>query len=135
MYFRKVKLKNYRNFSSLTIDLDSNLNIFIGNNAQGKTNLLEGVNLIIKGSSYRTKEDREAIKWNNESAYLFGEINKDGENIQISLALERKSEGFYKNKLIKTIKINKNIQKKTALNKEFKGVVFSPEHLPDSPNC
>ncbi len=129
MYFRKVKLKNYRNFSSLTIDLDPNLNIFIGNNAQGKTNLLEGLNLIIKGSSYRTKEDREAIKWNNESAYLFGEINKDGENIQISLALERKSEGFYKNKLIKTIKINKNIQKKTALNKEFKGVVFSPEHL------
>ncbi|GAH79046.1 unnamed protein product [marine sediment metagenome] len=111
MYFRKVKLKNYRNFSNLSLDLDSNLNIFIGNNAQGKTNLLEGLNLIIKGSSYRTKEDREAIKWNNESAYLFGEINKDGENIQISLALEKKSEGFYKNKLIKTIKINQNIRK------------------------
>lgn len=89
MYFKKVKLKNYRNFSNLSIDLDSNLNIFIGNNAQGKTNLLEGLNLIIKGSSYRTKEDREAIKWNNENAYLSGEINKDDENIQISLALEK----------------------------------------------
>jgi DNA replication and repair protein RecF len=129
LYFKKVKLKNYRNFSNLSIDLDSNLNIFIGNNAQGKTNLLEGLNLIIKGSSYRTKEDREAIKWNNKNAYLSGEINKDDENIQISLALEKKSEDFYKNKLIKTIKINQNIQKKTTLNKEFKGVVFSPEHL------
>ena len=131
MYFKKIRLKNYRNFSNLSIDLDSNLNIFIGNNAQGKTNLLEGLNLIIKGSSYRTKDDREAIKWNNKSAYLFGEINKDGENIQIALALalEKKSKDFYKNKLIKTIKINQNIQKKTALNKEFKGVVFSPEHL------
>lgn len=129
MYFKKVRLKNYRNFSNLSIELDSNLNIFIGNNAQGKTNLLEGLNLIIKGSSYRTKDDREAIKWNNKSAYLFGEINKDGENIQIGLALEKKSEDFYKNKLSKTIKINQNIQKKTALNKEFKGVVFSPEHL------
>jgi len=129
LYFKKVRLKNYRNFSNLSIDFDSNLNIFIGNNAQGKTNLLEGLNLIIKGSSYRTKEDREAINWNSETAYLFGEINKDDEDTQIALALEKKSEDFYKSKLIKTIKINQNIQKKAALNKEFKGVIFSPEHL------
>ena len=129
MYFKKVRLKDYRNFSNLSIDLDSNLNIFIGNNAQGKTNLLEALNLIIKGSSYRTKEDKEVINWNNERAYLFGELSKDDENIQIALVLEKKSEGFYKNKLSKTIKINQNIQKKAALNKEFKGVVFSPEHL------
>jgi len=129
LYFKKIKLKNYRNFSDLSIEFDPNLNIFIGNNAQGKTNLLEGINLIVKGSSYRTKEDKEVINWNSESAYLFGEINKDDENIQIALALEKKTEDFYKNKLIKTIKINQNIQKKTALNKEFKGVVFSPEHL------
>jgi len=122
-------LKNYRNFSNLSIEFDPNLNIFIGNNAQGKTNLLEGINLILKGSSYRTKEDKEVINWNSESAYLFGEVNKDDENIQVALALEKKPEDFYKNKLIKTIKINQNIQKKTALNKEFKGVVFSPEHL------
>ena len=129
MYFKKIKLKNYRNFSDLSIEFDPNLNIFIGNNAQGKTNLLEGINFIVKGSSYRTKEDKEVINWNNKSAYLFGEVNKDDENIQVALALEKKSENFYKNKLIKIIKINQNIQKKTALNKEFKGVVFSPEHL------
>jgi len=129
LYFKKVRLKNYRNFSNLSIDLDSNLNIFIGSNAQGKTNLLEAFNLIIKGSSYRTKEDKEVINWNKERAYLFGELSKDDENIQIALVLEKKLEGFYKNKLSKTIKINQNIQKKAALNKEFKGVVFSPEHL------
>jgi DNA replication and repair protein RecF len=129
LYFKKVRLKNYRNFLNLSIDIDPNLNIFIGNNAQGKTNLLEALNLIIKGSSYRTKEDKEAINWDNENAYLFGEIIKDNENIQIAIALEKKPGDFYKNKLIKTIKIKQNIQKKTALNKEFKGVVFSPEHL------
>ena len=129
MYLKKIRLKNYRNFSSLSIDLDSNLNIFIGNNAQGKTNILEALNLIIKGSSYRTKDDKEVINWNNKSAYLFGEASKDDENIQIALALEKKLEDFYKNKLSKTIRINQNIQKKAALNKEFKGVVFSPEHL------
>jgi len=129
LYFKKIKLKNYRNFSNLSIEVDPNLNIFIGNNAQGKTNLLEGINLIVKGSSYRTKEDKEVINWNSKSAYLFGEISKDDENIQVALALEKKPEDFYKNKLLKTIKINQNIQKKTALNKEFKGVVFSPDHL------
>jgi len=129
LYFKKIRLKNYRNFLNLSIDIDPNLNIFIGNNAQGKTNLLEALNLIIKGSSYRTKEDKEAINWDNENAYLFGEIIKDNENIQIAIALEKKPGDFYKNKLIKTIKIKQNIQKKTALNKEFKGVVFSPEHL------
>ena len=112
MYFKKIKLKNYRNFSDLSIEFDPNLNIFIGNNAQGKTNLLEGINFIVKGSSYRTKEDKEVINWNNKSAYLFGEVNKDDENIQVALALEKKSENFYKNKLIKIIKINQNIQKK-----------------------
>ena len=129
MYFKKIRLKNYRNILSLSIDLNSNLNIFIGNNAQGKTNLLEALNLIIKGSSYRTKEDKEVINWNSKNAYLFGEINKDDENIQITLALEKKTENFNKNKLSKTIKINQNIQKKSVLNKNFKGVVFSPEHL------
>jgi len=129
LYFKKVRLKNYRNFLNLSIDIDPNLNIFIGNNAQDKTNLLEALNLIIKGSSYRTKEDKEAINWDNENAYLFGEIIKDSENIQIAIALEKKPGDFYQNKLIKTIKIKQNIQKKTALNKEFKGVVFSPEHL------
>jgi len=111
------------------MDFNFNLNIFIGNNAQGKTNLLEALNLIIKGSSYRTKEDKETINWNSKNAYLFGEINKDGENIQIGIALEKKLEDFHKDKLIKTIKINQNIRKKSSLNKEFKGVVFSPEHL------
>jgi len=129
LYFKKIRLKNYRNFLNLSINTDPNLNIFIGNNAQGKTNLLEALNLIIKGSSYRTKEDKEVINWNSENAYLFGEIIKDNENIQIAVALEKKPEDFYKNKLSKTIKINQNAQKKSELNKNFKGVVFSPEHL------
>ncbi|MBC8499320.1 MAG: DNA replication/repair protein RecF [Candidatus Atribacteria bacterium] len=129
MYFQKARLKNFRNFLDLSIDISPNLNIFIGDNAQGKTNLLEALNLIIKGSSYRTNEDKEVINWDNENSYLFGEIIKDGESIQIAIALEKKAEDFYNNKLSKTIKINQKIQKKSALNKNFKGVVFSPEHL------
>jgi DNA replication and repair protein RecF len=122
-------LNNYRNFLKLSINFTPHLNIFIGDNAQGKTNLLEALNLIIRGNSYRTKNDQELINWSNKSTCLYGEINKDEENFQINLSLEKKPESFNKFKLIKIIKINQNIQSKSILNKEFKGVVFSPEHL------
>lgn len=129
MYLKTLRLNNYRNFLKLSINFTPNLNIFIGDNAQGKTNLLEALNLIIRGNSYRTKNDQELINWSKESTYLYGEINKDEENFQINLSLEKKPESFNKFKLIKIIKINQNIQSKSILNKEFKGVVFSPEHL------
>lgn len=129
MYLKTLRLNNYRNFLKLSINFTPDLNIFIGDNAQGKTNLLEALNLIIRGNSYRTKNDQELINWSNESTFLYGEINKDEENFQINLSLEKKPESFNKFKLIKIIKINQNIQRKSILNKEFKGVVFSPEHL------
>lgn len=129
MYLKTLRLNNYRNFLKLSINFTPNLNIFIGDNAQGKTNLLEALNLIIRGNSYRTKNDQELINWSNKSTCLYGEINKDEENFQINLSLEKKPESFNKFKLIKIIKINQNIQSKSILNKEFKGVVFSPEHL------
>lgn len=129
MYFNKIKLINYRNFLNTLINFNPNLNIFIGGNAQGKTNILEALNLIVRGTSYRTNDDRQLINWNNKVSYLLGEINKENENFQVSMSLEKIIEDLNKSKLIKIIKINQNIQRKSFLNKEFKGVIFSPEHL------
>lgn len=129
MYFTKIKLINYRNFLNISIDLDSNLNIFIGSNAQGKTNILEAMTILVRGASYKTNNDKQLINWDNNVSYLFGEINKNDESFEVNISLEKKVESFNKIKLTKVIKINQNIQKKSILNKEFKGVVFSPEHL------
>lgn len=129
MYFNKIKLINYRNFLNLSIDFNPTLNIFIGGNAQGKTNILEALNLIVRGTSYRTNDDKQLINWNNNTSYLFGDIYKNNESFQVNISLEKKQEELNKIKLIKTIKINQNIQRKSFLNKEFKGVIFSPEHL------
>ena len=129
MYFNKIRLINYRNFLNISIDFNPNLNIFIGGNAQGKTNLLEALNLIVQGTSYRTNDDKQLINWNNKTSYLSGEINKNNENFRVNISLEKKIEELNKIKLIKIIKINQHIQRKSFLNKEFKGVVFSPEHL------
>jgi len=104
LYFNKIRLINYRNFLNISIDFNPNLNIFIGGNAQGKTNLLEALNLIVQGTSYRTNDDKQLINWNNKTSYLLGEINKNNENFRVNISLEKKIEELNKIKLISFFK-------------------------------
>lgn len=62
MYIKKIKLTNFRNYEEQEVELENNINIFYGNNAQGKTNLLEAVYLCAIGKSYRTNRDKELVK-------------------------------------------------------------------------
>ncbi len=73
MYIEKIKLNNFRNYIEEEIKLDKNINIFYGNNAQGKTNILEAIYLCAIGKSYRTNKDREII--NTNSDFLKAEVN------------------------------------------------------------
>jgi len=129
LFFNQLKLINYRNFLDINLDFDRNINIFIGNNAQGKTNILEALNFVITGKSYRTNYDKQLINWDNKITYLHASVNKQENNYKIHVSINDKSKDINESKLIKTIKINHNFIKKSQLNKEFKGVVFSPEHL------
>lgn len=90
MYLTKIRLINYRNFLNISIDLDSNLNIFIGDNAQGKTNILEAMTMLFRGASYKTNDDKQLINWDNNVSYLFGEINKNNESFKVNISLEKK---------------------------------------------
>ena len=62
MYINKIKIQNFRNYENQEIQLDKNINIFYGNNAQGKTNILEAVFLCAFGRSFRTNKEKEMIK-------------------------------------------------------------------------
>ena len=62
MYIKKIKLQNFRNYDNLEIELNENFNIIYGNNAQGKTNIIESIYLSSIGKSFRTKKDNELIK-------------------------------------------------------------------------
>lgn len=62
MFIEKIKLTNYRNYKEQEVTFNDNINIFYGNNAQGKTNLLEAIYLCAIGKSYRTNKDKELIK-------------------------------------------------------------------------
>lgn len=70
MYIESVTLKNFRNYEDKTVDFKDGLNIVIGKNASGKTNLLESVYCSGIGKSPRTNKAREMIRWGSDNAYI-----------------------------------------------------------------
>ena len=70
MFIEKLELKNYRNYESLDIDLSNNVNIFFGDNAQGKTNILESIYLCATASSHRGSKDKDIIKFESDEAHI-----------------------------------------------------------------
>jgi DNA replication and repair protein RecF len=88
MYIEKLLLKNYRNINKTYLDLNKKLNIFIGNNGQGKTNLLEAVYLIATTESHRTNRDSELIQWDKENALVQLKLIKNNYDLTISYKIE-----------------------------------------------
>ena len=68
MWVKNIKLSNFRNYENIDINLEKNINIFYGENAQGKTNIIEAIFLSSMGKSFRAKKDSEMIKLNKEKA-------------------------------------------------------------------
>ncbi len=68
MYIKKVKLENFRNYDNLDVEFKKDFNLIYGNNAQGKTNILEAIYLSAIGKSFQTNKDSEMIKIGKEKA-------------------------------------------------------------------
>ena len=66
MYLANFELKDFRNFEELKINFDPHVNIFIGPNAQGKTNLLEAIYFLALTRSHRTNSDKELIRFGSK---------------------------------------------------------------------
>ncbi len=75
MYIEEIELKNFRNYEKLNIKLSRKINIFYGDNAQGKTNLLEAIYFMAIGRSYRTSNDKELIKFDKKISSVSTIIN------------------------------------------------------------
>ena len=105
MILRKIKLVNFRNYKNFNIDFKKNINIIIGDNAQGKTNILESIYTLALTKSYRTTNDSNLIRLNQEKFMITGEI-KD-EKVFKKLSLE-----LYKGN--KVAKLNDNIVNKIS---------------------
>lgn len=94
MKVNKIVLRNYRNYVDLSLDFTQGINIFIGQNAQGKTNILESIYYGAMGRSHRTNVDAELIRWQQENGsitILFSRMNIEN-NLVIKLSNHQKKE-------------------------------------------
>lgn len=122
MLIKKIKLLNYRNYSNEEINFCKDVNILYGDNAQGKTNVLESIFLCGTARSHQGSKDREIIKIGEEEAHIKMFIEKEGLEHKIDMHLKKnKSKGI----AINGIPIKKLSELVGFVNMIF----FSPEDL------
>ena len=122
MFIKKLMLINYRNYEKLDINFGKGVNVFIGDNAQGKTNILEAIYYCAFAKSHRTTRDRELINWNNHESYISLGIAKERLDKKIDIKILKDGK--------KAIKVNSvKINKIGELFGIFNVVMFSPEDL------
>ncbi len=88
MYISTLKLDHFRNYDSLDLDFSPGTNLFYGDNAQGKTNILEAVYFCGTTRSHRTSRDRELIKFGSEESHLRMEMKKTSVDYRIDMHLK-----------------------------------------------
>jgi len=120
MHIKKIKLENFRNYDKEEILLNEKTNIFYGDNAQGKTNVLEAIYVCGLGKSFRTNKDLELIKENKEKAKIeiFFKKKKREEKIKIEISNK-------KNILINEIPI----KKLSEIIGKINIILFTPEDI------
>lgn len=122
MYIKKLMLLNYRNYRKLDIELGPAVNVFIGNNAQGKTNILESIYYCGFARSHRNSKDRELVNWNENNAYVSVSVSKDTLDKKIDINILKDGKKSIRVNSIKITKIGELIG-------VFNVVMFSPEDL------
>ena len=129
MLIENLKLKNYRNYKSLDISLSPHLNIFIGNNAQGKSNILESVFVLALTKSYMNIKDQNLIKNGEEFSRLKASFFDGKKKSQMEVIISENS---------KKLKINRvEIKKYSDYVSRVKVLIFSPYNVnfvKDGPN-
>ena len=122
MFIKKLSLKNFRNYISVEIKFKKNINIIIGNNAQGKTSLIEGIYALSTTKSHRTSKDTHMIRFEQDFAKAETVISIPGDgNNELSLLITKKG---------KTAKHNGiSAARLSAYIGKLKTVFFAPEDL------
>ncbi len=121
MYIEKLALKNYRNYEELVIEFENKVNVILGENAQGKTNVMESIYVLAMAKSHRTSNDKDIIRWDQDYAKIEGRVQKQHSSLPLELIISKKG---------KKAKLNHIEQKKLS---QYVGnlnvVMFAPEDL------
>ena len=122
MNIRSIELKNFRNYENLEISFDEGTNILFGDNAQGKTNILEAAYMSGTTKSHKGSRDREMIRFGEEEAHLKTVVVRGGREYQIDMHLKKnRANGIAIDKI--------PIKKASELFGILNIVFFSPEDL------
>ena len=120
MWIKNIKLNNFRNYDYKKIEINKNINIFFGENAQGKTNIIESIFLCSIGRSYRTKKDKELIKFNKEYSSVEIEFEKLDRKGKVKIEIGNKKIIYLNNIKLKKI---------SELLGNINVVIFSPDDI------
>ena len=89
MKIYSIELKNFRNYAHCSVEFDPFINILIGQNAQGKTNLLEAIYILSMSKSFKTKIIDELIYFDEDFAKIHGKIMNNQKNLDLEIVLSK----------------------------------------------
>lgn len=121
MYLEKLELKHFRNYEDVNVAFSPQVNVLIGKNAQGKTNLLESIYVLAMARSHRTSNDREMVTLKKDAALIRGEVHQRLGNTKLELLISRKGK-----------KAKVNYLEKARLSQyigQLNVILFAPEDL------
>ncbi len=122
MYCKRITYKNFRNIEQADIELSDGVNILFGNNAEGKTNALEGIYLFANGKSFRALSDKDLINFESNTGNIKMYFDDCVRSHEMEIKLSRGSrKSCYRNGV--------NIRKISEFVGYFRAVLFCPEHL------
>ncbi|MFT8318112.1 MAG: DNA replication/repair protein RecF [Sporolactobacillus sp.] len=121
MNLESIELTNYRNYDSLSLSFSNSVNVFLGENAQGKTNLLEAIYVLALAKSARTTHDKDLIKWDQEYGKIIGRLAKRGHTLPLEIIISKKGKKAKANHLEK-----RRLSEYIGL---CNAVMFAPEDL------
>ena len=125
MYLKNIEIKNFRNLDDVNLSFSENVNIILGQNAQGKTNLLESIWLLSGNKSFRGATDRELVNFESQRYFIGGSFENDGEESLFKIGCEVLGEKVNK----KVVRNGKAFKSARALLSGAVMSVFSPDDL------
>lgn len=122
MIVKNIELKNFRNYRDFSSSFDGSLNVIIGDNAQGKTNLLEAIYYLVGARSFRTRTDSDSIMFGEDYFEISSDIFSEERCQKIKIICQK---GRKKQVLINGVKARKYAE----LSGKVTAVLFSPDDL------
>ncbi len=124
MFVENILIKDFRNIKSLQTSFSKNLNVFLGKNGQGKTNLLESIYLLVNGNSFRYSNNESFINYSSENkasvSLIQSVFHQNSLKYNLKMTIQKKTKEFF---------VNEKKVSSAQIQKKFSVVLFSPESL------